>query len=65
MSKEVITTILKIIVAVCTAILGVLGVYSVTACTVAHNLDSVGRAVIITNDTTVINHGGVIKFPKD
>ena len=35
-----------------------------TSCTVTRSSDVDGRAVIVTTDTTVINHSGTFKFPK-
>lgn len=34
------------------------------SCTTSQNVDAKGRTVIITTDTTVVNHGGYIKFQK-
>lgn len=64
MTKDVIITVLKIVVAVITAILGFLGVTSLSSCNVGHSVAGNGRAVIITNDTTVINHSGYINFDR-
>lgn len=40
------------------------GVAAVTSCSVSHGTYSKGRAVIVTTDTTVIDHSGAIQFPK-
>lgn len=63
-SRELTIFILKIVVAVATAVLGVLGASALSSCTVTHSVDAQGKAVIITTDTTVINHNGVVSFPK-
>jgi hypothetical protein len=34
------------------------------SCTTSQNVEAKGRTVIITTDTTVVNHGGYIKFQK-
>lgn len=46
-------------VAICFAIIGVFG-----SCTTSRNVEAKGRTVIVTTDTTVVNHGGYIKFQK-
>lgn len=35
-----------------------------SSCGVSHDTQAQGRTVIITSDTTVINHGGYIKYHK-
>lgn len=44
---------------ICFVILCVFG-----SCTTSQNAESKGRTVIVTTDTTVVNHGGYIKFKK-
>ena len=34
------------------------------SCTTSQNMEAKGRTVIVTTDTTVVNHGGYIKFQK-
>ena len=34
------------------------------SCSTAHNVDANGRTVIVTTDTTVVNHSGFIKIQK-
>ncbi len=58
MEKSIILTIIKIIVAVLTAILGVFGVESLTSCTAYRSADSHGTTSIIVIDTTYIDHRG-------
>lgn len=60
-TRNLITLILKIVVAIATAILGVLGANALASCSVNHAIDATGRAVIVTTDTTVINHDGYLK----
>lgn len=61
MKKDIFIFVLKIIVAVATAILGVLGVSSLASCAAAQSYtQSKGKAVITVNDTTIIEHGGLL-----
>lgn len=62
MKKEIVIIILKVIIYAVTLILAALGVSTVTSCTVSRESASFGRAVIVTTDTTVIDHSGVLKF---
>ena len=64
MKKEVLKIILKVLIYALGLVAAYFGVSSVTSCTVARSSESNGRAVIVTTDTTVINHSGSIKFPK-
>lgn len=66
MKHETIIFILKIIVAICTGILSVLGVCAFSSCSSVQTLERVGRTTILTTDTTYINHNGniSIKFSK-
>jgi hypothetical protein len=34
------------------------------SCSTAHNVEAQGRTVIVTTDTTVVNHNGYIKIQK-
>lgn len=64
MKREIIIIVLKVIIAIATAILGVLGVTSFASCSVGHSVYGDGRATIITTDTTIIQHDGYVKFSK-
>ena len=64
MRQKTIQLILKILAAILTVLCGYFGVTSFTSCTVTRSSDIQGRAVIVTTDTTVINHSGSIQFPK-
>lgn len=44
---------------ICLVVISVFG-----SCTTSQNVESKGRSVIVTTDTTVVNHGGYIKFQK-
>lgn len=64
MKKKIIQLILKILAAIVAVLCSYFGVTSFTSCTVTRTSDIQGRAVIVTTDTTVINHSGTIRFPK-
>ena len=57
---------LKIIIKVLIYALGLFGAYlgvsAVTSCTIQRSSEAVGRAVIVTCDTTIVNHHGSISF---
>lgn len=57
--------LIKVILYAVTLIAAAFGVSAVTSCTVQRQSVSNGRAVIVTTDTTVIEHSGIIKFPKN
>lgn len=42
----------------------VLAVCAFGSCTTSHNVEAQGRTVIVTTDTTVVNHDGYIKIQK-
>lgn len=44
---------------ICFVVLCVFG-----SCTTSQNVEAKGRTVIVTTDTTVVNHGGYIKYQK-
>ena len=44
---------------ICFVVISVFG-----SCTSSQNVEAKGRTVIVTTDTTVVNHGGYIKFQK-
>ncbi len=60
--KDFFIIILKVIVYAAGLFLGYLGVSSLASCTVQKSAQSVGRAQIVTVDTTVIEHSGVLDF---
>lgn len=57
--------IIKVILYAVTLIAAAFGVSAMSSCTVQRQSTSSGRAVIVTTDTTVIEHSGIIKFPKN
>lgn len=44
---------------ICFVVISVFG-----SCTTSHNVEATGRTVIVTTDTTVVNHSGYIKIQK-
>ena len=44
---------------ICFVVISVFG-----SCTTSQNVEAKGRTVIVTTDTTVVNHGGYIKVQK-
>ena len=58
--------LLKIIIKVLIYALGLLGTFfgvsAVTSCTVQRTSEHVGKAVIVTVDTTVVNHSGKLRL---
>lgn len=64
MKQKTIQLILKILAAVLAVLCSFFGVTAYTSCTVTRSTDIQGRAVVVTTDTTVINHTGTINFPR-
>ena len=61
MNKEIIKIIIKVLIYALTLIGGYFGVSALTSCTYSRSTVGDGRAVIITHDTTIIKHQGVLK----
>ena len=64
MKKDIIQIILKVLIYALGLVAAYFGVSSFTSCTISRSSDIQGRAIIVTNDTTIINHSGSIQFPK-
>lgn len=62
--KDIFVIIIKVILYACTLILGVLGVTSLTSCSVSKDSSVVGKAVIVTTDTTYVLHNTYLAYPK-
>lgn len=62
--KDFIIIIIKVIVYVCTLILSVLGVSSLTSCSVQRDTTISGKATIITTDTTYVLHNSFFNYQK-
>lgn len=64
--KKILQICLKILLYAVTVVAAAFGVSSLSSCSVASNVsnDIKGRAVIVTSDTTVVNHSGFLEFKK-
>lgn len=62
--KDILILVIKVIIYACTLLLGVLGVTSLTSCTVTRDTSVVGKATIITTDTTYIHHNALMVYPE-
>ena len=62
MDKAIWKIIIKVIIYALGLIAAYLGVSSFTSCTIQRSSEAVGRAVIVTCDTTIVNHHGSISF---
>lgn len=58
MEKSVLILVLKIVVAVASAVLAVLGANVLSSCTAYRSAESHGKTVITVVDTTYIDHKG-------
>lgn len=56
MNKELVKLIFKILLYILTAVAGFFGVSTLASCSSSRDVVARGRAVIVTNDTTVIDH---------
>lgn len=56
MNKDLIKLIIKILVYILTVVAGFFGVSSLASCSSSRDVVVRGRAVIVTNDTTVVEH---------
>lgn len=64
MKKDIIVILLKVIAYAIGLLLAYFGASTLVSCTVSRSLDSTGKCVIITTDTTCVNHKGFINFPR-
>lgn len=62
MNKELIKLIIKILVYILTAVASFFGVSTLASCSSSRDVVVRGRAVIVTNDTTIIDHGRVFNY---
>lgn len=61
MNKEIIKIVIKVVIYALGLIAAYLGVTSLSSCTFSRSSVAEGRAIIVTLDTTYINHQGVLK----
>lgn len=64
MKKEFIVILLKVIAYAIGLLLAYFGASTLVSCTVNRSFDSTGKCMIITTDTTYINHNGFVNFPR-
>lgn len=62
--KDILIVVLKVIIYACTLLLGALGVSMLTSCSVSRETSVVGKATIITTDTTYVLHNTLLNYPK-
>lgn len=62
MNKEILKIIIKVLIYALGLVGSYYGVTSLTSCTIQRSSEVVGRAVIVTNDTTIVNHHGSMYF---
>lgn len=62
--NEIIKIVIKVLIYALTLVGAALGVQALSSCAVQHSrdYDLRGRAVIVTTDTTVIQHNGQLTF---
>ena len=61
MKKEIIKIIIKVALYALGLIAAYFGVSSLTSCSTSHNVDASGRTTIVSIDTTIVKHNGVIR----
>jgi hypothetical protein len=61
MKKEILQIVIKVLIYALGLVGAYLGVTSLASCTYSRSTVGDGRAVIITHDTTIIKHQGVLK----
>lgn len=62
MDKDILKIIIKVAIYALGLIAAYLGVSSMTSCTIQRSSDHTGKAVIVTVDTTVVNHSGFLRL---
>ena len=61
MKKDLLVIVIKVLIYALGLIGAYLGVTSLSSCTFSRSSVAAGRATIITTDTTIISHQGVLK----
>lgn len=61
MKNDLIKIIVKYLIGMILAIASYFGISTLTSCSSSHNIQSSGRAYIITTDTTIVKHGGFVR----
>ena len=61
MKKEIIQIILKVAIYALGLIAAYFGVTSLTSCSTSHNVSVRGRTTIVSVDTTIVKHNGLVR----
>lgn len=61
MKKEILHIVIKVLIYALGLIGTYFGVTSLSSCTYSRSTEGIGRATIVTVDTTVITHQGLLK----
>lgn len=61
MKQEIVKIIIKVALYALGLIAAYFGVSAMTSCSTSHNVDASGRTTIVTVDTTIVKHNGVIR----
>lgn len=61
MKKEIIQIILKVALYALGLIAAYFGVSTMTSCSTSHNVVASGRTTIVTVDTTIVEHNGLVR----
>lgn len=64
MKKDFIIIFLKVVSYALGLLLAYFGASALVSCTVSHSVDAYGKSIIISSDTTYINHKGFVNFPR-
>ena len=61
MKKEIIQIIIKVALYALGLIAALFGVTSLTSCSTSHNVVASGRTTIVSVDTTIVKHNGIVR----
>lgn len=64
MKKDILVILLKVLAYAIGLLLAYFGASALVSCTVSRSVDAHGKAVIISTDTTFIEHKGYVNFPR-
>lgn len=64
MRQEIIKIVIKVAIYALGLIATALGVSTLASCATSHGVQSVGKTIIVTTDTTIIKHNGFIRSKK-
>lgn len=61
MNKEILKIIIKVLIYALGLIGSYLGLSCLASCSTSHSIEGSGKTTIVTTDTTIIYHDGVLK----